>query len=48
MAGFSSGEAKRIGRDLRTKPELSAARQGYWDRLLMDPGEGDLGGGRPL
>ena len=36
-AGFSSGEVKRYGRDLRTKPELSDARQGYWDRLLMGP-----------
>jgi len=24
---FSSGEAKRFGRDLRTKPELTAASQ---------------------
>ena len=36
-AVFSSGEAKRFGRDLRTKPELTAARQGYWDRLLIGP-----------
>ena len=36
-AGFSSGEVKRYGRDLRTKPELSDARQGYWDRLLIGP-----------
>jgi hypothetical protein len=24
-------------RDLRTKPELTAARQSYWDRLLIGP-----------
>ena len=36
-AGFSSGEAKRFVRDLRTKPELTAARQSYWDRLLIGP-----------
>ena len=37
-AKFSSGEAKRFGRGLRTKPELTAARQSYWDRLLIGPG----------
>jgi hypothetical protein len=36
-AGFSSGEVKRFGRDLRTKPELTAARQSYSDRLLIGP-----------
>ena len=28
---------QEYGRDLRTKPELSAAHQGYWDRLLVAP-----------
>ena len=41
--GLSIGETKGFGRDLRTKPELTAARQGYWDRLLMDPVENPAG-----
>ncbi len=36
--GVLYGETKRFGRGLRTKPELTAARQGYRDRLLIDPG----------
>jgi hypothetical protein len=32
-AGFSSGDAKRCGRDLRTKPKLNSVRQAYWDTL---------------
>jgi hypothetical protein len=38
-AGFWSGAAKDEKHDLTSKPLLQAARQGYWDRLLMSPGE---------
>ncbi|MCP9860581.1 hypothetical protein [Cyanobium sp. Cruz-8H5] len=34
-AGFWSGEANGQEQVLRTKPELAAPRQRYWDRLLM-------------
>ena len=44
-AGFSSGETKRLVHCLRTKPELTAARQGYWERLLMDPAPPQADGG---
>ena len=36
-AGFWSGAAKDEKHDLTSKPLLQAARQGYWDRLLMGP-----------
>jgi len=31
-AGFSSDETKRLVHCLRTKPQLTAARRGYWDQ----------------
>ena len=37
-AELSSGETKRLGRVLNTKPELNAAYQGYWETLLIGPG----------
>jgi hypothetical protein len=36
--GFSSGEFRDIGVTAH-KTELNAARQGYWDKLLMGPGD---------
>jgi hypothetical protein len=37
-AGLSIGETKRLGRVLNTKPERNVACQGYWDTLLIGPG----------
>lgn len=37
-AGFWSDEVNDEERDLTSKPLLQAARQSYWDRLLMGPG----------
>jgi len=49
-AGFSSDETKRLVHCLRTKPQLTAARRGYWDQTSNGPccpcqllGGGDLG-----
>jgi hypothetical protein len=36
-AGFWSGVANGERQDLISKPLLPRARQGYWDRLLMNP-----------
>jgi hypothetical protein len=37
-AGFWSGGVNGERQDLTSKPLLPRARQGYWDRLLIDPG----------
>ena len=43
-AGVSGGVAKREERFQHTSALIPGAVEGYWDRLLMDPGGGPPGG----
>ena len=45
-AGFWSGGVNGERQGLTSKPLLPRARQGYWDRLLIDPGP--AGSGLPV